>query len=66
MGVAAAEGKVMNDSVVLWLWLKLAVESHSIAMTKLIAHFKSIQAVYECNSKQLSELDFIDNKQKSS
>ena len=55
----------MNDSIVLWLWLKLAVESHSITMTKLIAHFKSIQAVYECNGEQLSELDFIDNKLKS-
>ena len=56
----------MNDNVVLWLWLKFAVESHSVTMTKLINHFKSIEAVYNCTDEQLSNLDFIDHKHKAS
>lgn len=54
----------MNNNILLWLWLKNALDDKSVLTYKTYLHFKSIQAAYNATKEQLDELGFLKDEEK--
>lgn len=49
----------MNENVILWVWLKLAVRDKNLEAYKLYKHFGSIEKIYKASREEIAMLDFV-------
>lgn len=55
----------MNNNVLFWIWLKLALDDKVTKVFKTYQHFKTIENAYNCTQSDLEDLDFLTDFEKS-
>ncbi len=55
----------MNDNIIKWIWLKLAVKDRNLEAYKLYTHFGSIDKIYSLTYDEIADIDFINGDLKT-
>ncbi len=56
----------MNNNILLWLWLKVAVSDRNLEAYKLYEQFRSIEKIYDLTIDEIAPLEFLSIKSKES
>lgn len=55
----------MNDNIILWLWLKHAVNDSSVKLSKLYSKYTDIKTIYDLSTEEIVKIDFLDDDTKA-